>query len=141
MREIAPMVTICMHGSPLSRWERRLLLQKYNYHDFGITGEPYFDVDFLQVLYLTDTGRRWDGEKVSLRDRAFVKTSAKEIIKFQGSFRFHSTSDIIAMAAKAGLPDKVMITVHPQRWSNNLWTSKKCMKYELNRILLYIIAI
>jgi hypothetical protein len=53
MREIAPMVTICMHGSPLSRWERRLLLQKYNYHDFGITGEPYFDVDFLQVLYLT----------------------------------------------------------------------------------------
>jgi hypothetical protein len=79
MREIAPAVTICMHGSPLSKWDSRLLWQKYNYRDFGITGEPYFDIDFSQVLYLTDTGRRWDGEKVGLRDRAYVKASAKEI--------------------------------------------------------------
>jgi hypothetical protein len=36
----------------------------------GIIGEPYFDVDFSKMLYLTDTGRRWDGGIVSVRDKA-----------------------------------------------------------------------
>ncbi len=61
LRGIAPVKTICMHGSPLSRWDSRILWKYYDYHDFGIIGEPYFDVDFNKVLYLTDTGRRWTG--------------------------------------------------------------------------------
>jgi hypothetical protein len=94
------------------------------------------------VLYLTDPGRRWDGVKVGLRDRVFVKTSAKEIKKFQGSFRFHSTYDIITTAAKAGLPDKIMITVHPQRWTNNIfpWTKELFMQNVKNVVkrLIYV---
>jgi len=31
--------------------------------------EPYFDVDFKEVLYLTDTGRRWDGDAFNIRDK------------------------------------------------------------------------
>ena len=58
-----------MHGSPLSKWDNRYLWKKYNYRDFGIIAEPYFDVDFSEVLYLTDTGRRWDGDEVSVRDK------------------------------------------------------------------------
>jgi hypothetical protein len=65
-RKIYPVKTICMHGSPLSRWDNRDLWKKYNYRDFGIIGEPYFDVDYDEVLYLTDTGRRWDGDRVSV---------------------------------------------------------------------------
>ena len=61
--------TICMHGSPLSKWDNRDLWKKYDYRDFGIIAEPYFDVDFDEVFYLTDTGRRWDGDKVSVRDK------------------------------------------------------------------------
>ena len=59
-----------MHGSPLSRYDNRKLWEKYDYREFGIIGEPYFDIDFNKVLYLTDTGRRWDGEAVSVRDKA-----------------------------------------------------------------------
>jgi hypothetical protein len=70
LREIAPVNTICMHGSPMSRWDSRLLWKYYDYKDFGIIGEPYFDFNFDDMLYLTDTGRRWDGEAVSLRDKA-----------------------------------------------------------------------
>ncbi len=58
-----------MHGSPVSKWDSRLIWKKYDYKKLGIIGEPYFDVDFSKVLYLTDTGRRWDGEKVSIRDK------------------------------------------------------------------------
>ena len=69
MRKIADIKTICMHGSPLSKYDNRLLWTKYDYRDYGIIGEPYFDVDFSQVAYYTDTGRRWDGEAVSVRDK------------------------------------------------------------------------
>jgi len=69
LRKFYPVKTICMHGSPLSEWDNRLIWEKYNYRDFGIIGEPYFDVDFGEVFYLTDTGRRWDGDEVSVRDK------------------------------------------------------------------------
>ena len=45
-------------GSPIPRGE-----------DYGIIAEPYFDLDFDEVFYLTDTGRRWDGDDVSVRDK------------------------------------------------------------------------
>lgn len=69
LRRIVPVKTVCMHGSPLSKWDNRLLWKYYDYRDFGIVGEPYFDTDFGEVLYLTDTGRRWDGQGVSIRDK------------------------------------------------------------------------
>jgi len=98
-----------MHGSPASRYDNRDLWKQYNYRDFGVIGEPYFDVDFEDVFYLTDTGRCWDGDKYSVRDK--VKSSFTQ--------SYHSTTDIIR-AAKAGtLPPRMMITTHPQRWTDN----------------------
>jgi hypothetical protein len=65
------------------------------------------------VLYLTDTGRRWDGWKVSVRDK--LPQQAEWIRR---SLVFHATADIIR-AAKAGkLPAQIMFTVHPQRWTD-----------------------
>ena len=32
-------------------------------------GEPYCDVHFDEVFYLTDTGRRWDGWKALVRNK------------------------------------------------------------------------
>jgi hypothetical protein len=34
--------------------------------------------------------------------------------------RFRSTQDIIDAANENRLPDKIMITVHPQRWSDSV---------------------
>jgi hypothetical protein len=58
-----------MHGSPTSRHDSGDLWKQYDYKELGLIGEPYFEVDFSQVLYLTDTGRKWDGSKVSIGDR------------------------------------------------------------------------
>ena len=77
----------------------------------GIIGEPYYDVDFDTVFYLTDTGRRWDGWKVSVRD----KVPQKKMWVKQGLV-FHSTQDIIDAAKDGRLPDQIMFTFHPQRW-------------------------
>ncbi len=110
LRRIVPVETICMHGSPLSRWDNRLLWEYYDYRNFGIVGEPYFDIDFEKVLYLTDTGRRWDGDTVAVRDKVTGRGGRRD------ENRFHSTFDIINAARENILPDKVMLTIHPQRW-------------------------
>lgn len=109
LRRLAPVSTVCMHGSPLSRFDSRDLWKTYNYRDFGILGEPYFDMDFTKVLYLTDTGRRWDGEKVSVRDKV---VSGFNLV-------FHQTDDIIRAARNGDLPNQIMFTFHPQRWSDH----------------------
>ena len=41
IREIVQVTTICMHGSPLSRFDNRLLWRTHDYRKFGIIGEPY----------------------------------------------------------------------------------------------------
>ncbi len=151
MREVADIKTICMHGSPLSRWDSRLLWRRYDYRDYGIIGEPYFDVDFGEVLYLTDTGRRWDGERFNVRDKAMseVRRSKVEGLKTQdresevGRFhRFHTTFDIIAAAEAGRLPNRMMLTFHPQRWTDRplpwlrelVWQNvKNVVKFGLNR--------
>lgn len=108
-RSYYPVKTICMHGSPLSKWDNRLLWQKYNYKDLGIIGEPYFDIDFEKVLYLTDTGRKWNNKTSSLRDK----------VKTPYNFKFRSTFDIIKAFNEQALPPAIMLNIHPQRWTND----------------------
>ena len=69
LRKIVPVRSICMHGSPRSPFDSKDIWKKYDYHKLGIENEPYLDTDFSKVFYLTDTGRRWDGYKVSVRDK------------------------------------------------------------------------
>ena len=78
-----------MHGSPLLEWDHRLIWEKYDYRDFGIIGEPYFDVDFGDVLYLTDTGRRWDGDAFNIRDKVEMFEREKDGSPFGGMIRMN----------------------------------------------------
>ena len=56
LRKLVPVSTICMHGSPTSRYDSRDLWDHYRYQDLKLKGEPYFDTDFSKVLYLTESG-------------------------------------------------------------------------------------
>lgn len=113
-RQYYPVKTICMHGSPRSQYDGRDLWKRFDYHEFGIIGEPYFDVDFSKVFYLTDTGRRWDGFNVSLRDK--VPVYQDEWIR-QGLV-YHCTDDLLAAIEEDSLPKQMMMTTHPQRWTD-----------------------
>lgn len=126
-RTLYPVKTICMHGSPLSKYDNKDIWKKYDYKKLGLIGEPYFDVDFSKVLYLTDTGRRWNGERVSVRDK--VQKSFNNSVNPQLStvnYTFRHTKDIINAAEKGLLPNQIMITVHPQRWNSSPlpWTKE-----------------
>ncbi|RPD98002.1 hypothetical protein EGM88_07515 [Aureibaculum marinum] len=120
LRKLAPVSTICMHGSPASKFDSKDLWKVYNYRDFDIIGEPYFDVNFKEVFYLTDTGRRWDGHKVSVRDK----------VDSNFNLTFHATNDIILNLKNGELPNQIMFTFHPQRWNDEIfkWTKELIMQ-------------
>jgi hypothetical protein len=110
LRKIYPVQTVCMHGSPLSKFDNRVIWEKYNYKSLGIIAEPYLDLDFNNVFYITDTGRKWDGARVSIRDKTISNTAWP---------KYHSTSDIIQAIEQGSFPDKALMTFHPQRWHDN----------------------
>ena len=114
-RQYYAVETICMHGAPTSKYDSKDMWKKYDYKTLGIIGEPYFDTDFSDVFYLTDTGRCWDGYKVSVRDK---------IPQYQDEWTskglvWHSTQELLQAIVSGRLPRRVMITTHPQRWTND----------------------
>jgi len=129
-------MTICMHGSPKSPYDSRDIWRKYTYKNLGVVGEPYFDIDFSKVFYLTDTGRRWDGFNVSVRDRIPVHQDrwTKE------GLVFHTTKDIIYAAQDGKLPEIIMVTTHPQRWSDNFvdWGKELLLQNIKNTVKFFI---
>lgn len=148
MRRYYPVRVISMHGSPLSRFDNRELWRYYDYRDDDIICEPYFDIDYSSTLYLTDTGRRWDGGRINLRDRVTGVTGAQhpfvphewasvpvvgsamamteESLRFQEAYTFRSTKDIIKAVRAGSLPGSMIINTHPQRWTDSVpsWLSE-----------------
>ena len=113
LRQLVPVRSICMHGSPRSPFDSKDIWKKYDYHSLGIDYEPYLDTDFSRTFYLTDTGMRWDGYKVSVRD----KIPQYQDLWNELGLSFHSTDDLIKGLKKALIPKRLMITIHPQRWN------------------------
>jgi len=142
LKAIYPVKVISMHGSPLSIFDNRKLWKYFSYREYGIICEPYFDISLNNVLYLTDTGRRWNSERTNLRDRAFTgaagfqsgkalydgwcvkpaEGSAMNLTQqaraFQASYRFRSTDMLIKNIYLGTIPEKIIISTHPQRWNN-----------------------
>ncbi|MDD4560744.1 MAG: hypothetical protein PHF32_08450 [Candidatus Cloacimonetes bacterium] len=110
LRKLAPIDTICMHGSPLSKYDNKDLWQHYDYHEYGIIGEPYFDLDYSKIFYITDTGRKWNNRDASIRDK----------VESPFEIEVRSTQHFIELIKAGKMPEKMMINTHPQRW-NDEW--------------------
>lgn len=50
LRLIVPIETICMHGSPRSRYDNRDIWKSYDYKQYKILAEPYLDLDFKKYF-------------------------------------------------------------------------------------------
>lgn len=115
LRRLVPVSAACAHGSPRSPYNSQDIWKQYDIHALGIEHESMLDTDFSTTLYLTDTGRRWDGFRVSVRDKV---TEYQSQWKREG-LSFHSTDDLIHALAN---PEhnihrhQLLINTHPQRW-------------------------
>ncbi|AKB17605.1 hypothetical protein [Methanosarcina sp. WWM596] len=115
LRKIAKINTVCMHGNPLTPWSNRDLWQKYDFRDFGLTGEPYLSIDYNKVFYLTDTGRTWADLKIRVKDTidksgGELKVNAKVDLK-----AISSTDDVIHLIRTEKV-SRICLLVHPNRW-------------------------
>jgi len=110
-REFYPVKTISMHGSIGSKIDNRKLWDYYDYKVNGIIGEPYLDLNFDKVLYMTDTGRCWNSKKSNFYDK----------VESRYNFNFSSTEEIISAISHGVLPENLLITIHPERWNDDLY--------------------
>jgi hypothetical protein len=159
LRETASVDTICMHGSPLSPADSRRLWKYYDYSTMGIIAEPYFDFSLEGLLYLTDTGRRWDGSSVSIRDRVYTRDEGyfagwkrtplpgsamfmtEKSTALQKQYGFRKTEDILQAISSGNLPERLMVTFHPQRWNDNTipWLTEYILQNFKNAIKYFMI--
>jgi hypothetical protein len=132
LRNICPIETICMHGSPRSKYDNKSIWSNNKYTDYEIIGEPYFDLNFNKVGYLTDTGRTWDGARFSVRDKVVTNIS----------LNVKSTQELILNLHKNSLPKQLMLTFHPQRWTSNFafWTQELILQNLKNIVKRYIVG-
>ncbi len=152
LRRLVPVHTACAHGSPRSPWNSQEMWETSRLRDFetsrlrdihalGIEYEPMLDTDFSKTLYLTDTGRRWDGYKVSVRDKV---PQYQEQWEREGLV-FHSTDDIIRALRDTSHPihqKELLINTHPQRWMpfGTQWVKEAVLQNGKNivkRVLVY----
>lgn len=104
-RSLFDIRTICMHGSPLSRFDNRELWKSFNFKDYGIEGEAYLSLGGEGLQYLSDTGRSWSG-----------KNSVRDMMSDSGATPVETTDDLIAWT-KSSRGKRLYLTVHPERWA------------------------
>lgn len=112
-RSVVPVQTVCMHGSPFSRWNNLNIWHKARLEDFGLLGDPYISIDFREIEYFSDTGRTWHSTRFNIKDRVHIggiETKREEI---------ETTHQLISII-KARHYENLMILSHPNRWAANL---------------------
>jgi len=104
LRKLAPVRSAAAHGSPLTPYDNRDLWKEASCRDFGLDGEVQEDVDYSRVLYLTDTGGRFNSE-ANVRDR--VKGLRLE--------RAYRVTELPGVVEPTRYP-LVVLSTHPERW-------------------------
>lgn len=107
LRQIVPISTVVMHGSPLSPYNNLDMWQQGNLADFDLLGDAFLSVDYSGTFYFTDTGRSWNSSTTNLRDRPPSAITAELSVS--------GTNALVDFIGSNKLL-KVAFSVHPERW-------------------------
>ena len=117
LRRYYPVKIASMHGDPLQTVDNRDLWKHFSYKSEGVICEPYLDIDYSAVLYLTDTGRCWNGSATNIRD----KIPGINTIASDGTGSYRTTHEIITAIRSGSIAKKIILNIHPQRWTDSIW--------------------
>lgn len=131
LRRVCDVQTICAHGNPLTQWDNRDLWKHYDFRDFGIIGDAYLSIDYNNVMYFSDTGRTWAGEKYRIKDIVNVGSNSLNI-KF--------TDDLIDLINN-GRIERMCILLHLDQWNDNYfsWAAMWLMRTLKNLVKVNVI--
>ena len=105
LRNIAPIETIAMHGSPLAKFNN---MELWKYHAFAERDvqDCILSFDWGDYAFFTDTGRSFAAGRTNLRDKIGGK-SHPDI----------ATSPQLAAFLRDRVENKIQISTHPERWN------------------------
>jgi len=110
-REIAPCVTVSMHGAPLSRHNNQDLAAYFDLTSLALRGDAVVHMRKFDPIYITDTGGAWNaGEGRNLRDvggRAVADVPDLSTMK-------------VAVPFLAGVEGLLYVSCHPERWPETI---------------------
>ena len=107
-RKFFPIKTVCMHGNPLTKWDGRDIWSLYDFQDFGLLGEGFLSCSDISI-YLTDTGRNWNGNH-NFKDKLMEEKENRN---------FKSTTDVIQFI-NSKKASSIYLNCHPERWGPGL---------------------
>jgi hypothetical protein len=127
-RQFYPVSTVCQHGSSLSQHDNKSIWEHVSLKDFRLIGEPYLSVDYSKVFYVSDTARRWDGMKYSVRDK----------VPDHFYLRFKNTREMIRHFKERKFPDTSIVQCHTL-WTDNLleWYWLEYREFVRNRLKVF----
>jgi hypothetical protein len=105
MRKIGKINTICMHGTPLSKYNNKDFGTYIKYDKYEISGDALLSIKDLQ--YFSDTGRGWNSEN-NIRD--YIPNNKKIRL-------LANTDDLIDYISTCSDP-VIYINIHPNRWAS-----------------------
>jgi hypothetical protein len=111
IRDVAPVTTVAMHGSPLSRFNNVDMWDHASFAQFDLLGDAFLSIDYAGAYYFTDTGRAWDAGANNLRDRPPGSFSTR----LQAS----GTPGLIDFVRNHPI-DRIAISAHPERWNSRM---------------------
>ena len=113
-RRIVPVQTISMHGRPLKSYDNRDIWRDPQNHqllvdEIAVLGEVYLDIDYRDIVYITDTGRNWSPIRSNIRGH--IESSRKlDLRNGLELYRYLSSNPY----------PRLVFQVHPERWTENL---------------------
>jgi hypothetical protein len=111
LREHAPVDTVCMHGNPLTSYDNRNMWNETrSVEEYGLLGEAYLSMDFVDVTYFSDTGRTWKDGRLKIKDNT-IGDATKAVSA-------DTTQDLISLLQRQAIP-RVCLLSHPNRWADN----------------------
>ena len=109
LREYATIDTVCMHGNPLTAHDNRDMWNgTREFEEYGLLGEAYLSMNFVEVTYFSDTGRTWMDGSLKVKDHP-VGESKKMV-------RADTTPDLVELVESNAFNCGCLLS-HPNRWA------------------------
>ncbi len=109
LRKHATIDTVCMHGNPLTAHDNRDMWDdNQGFDEYGLLGEAYLSLDFVDVTYFSDTGRTWEDGNLKVKDNPVGKS--------EKSVQVDGTDELIDLVKRSELP-RLCLLSHPNRWA------------------------
>ena len=96
---------------PLTEYDNKKIWENCKLAKFNLLGDPYFSMDYNQMLFLSDSGRTWLVDTNKVNDRTSSTLSPIDKVEH--------TTDLIDLI-NDGRYERICILTHPESWSKNI---------------------